>query len=167
MPEPVFSQIYDARPTGQDDRNAYAGRPNPVHAGWGCADLTFDIETEVGRAMVLMGGQPLTDPDHMAAACGFYYFRDPHDLRTRNGMAVHVSNVNVQDWSTPSPYSEDVMNRLSCMRLVKDMPSAALPETKEMLTELRDHYHALEHPSIQRPTPPPKEGVRARVLSVE
>ena len=59
------------------------------------------------------------------------------------------------------------VDRLSCMELLWELPVAALPETRETLTELRDHYRSLENPSIRRPTPPPKENVRARVLSVE
>ena len=58
-------------------------------------------------------------------------------------------------------------DRYSCIKLIYELPDAALPETIETLTELRDHYRSLENPSIRRPTPPPKENVRARVLSVE
>lgn len=58
-------------------------------------------------------------------------------------------------------------DRYSCIKLIYELPDAALPETIETLNELRDHYRSLENPSIRRPTPPPKENVRARVLSVE
>ena len=58
-------------------------------------------------------------------------------------------------------------DRYSCMKLVQELPDAALPETLETLTDLRDHYRSLENPSIRRPTPPLEYNVKPRVLSAE
>ena len=58
-------------------------------------------------------------------------------------------------------------DRYSCMKLVRELPDAALPETLETLTDLRDHYRSLENPSIRRPTPPLEYNVKPHVSSAE
>jgi len=58
-------------------------------------------------------------------------------------------------------------NRYSCMKLVQELPDAALPETIETLTDLRDHYRSLENPSIRRPTPPLEYDVKPHVSPTE
>ena len=58
-------------------------------------------------------------------------------------------------------------NRYSCMKLVRELPEAALPETIETLTDLRDHYRSLENPSIRRSTPPLEYNVKPHVSPAE
>ena len=58
-------------------------------------------------------------------------------------------------------------NRYSCMKLVQELPEAALPETIETLTDLRAHYRSLENPSIRRPTPPLEYNVKPHVSPAE
>ena len=106
-----------------------------------------------------------------------YYGPDPifySEEWTSRGKCTFEVGTNTENTSPffirialPAAFIETEADRLSCMELLWELPTAALPETIETLTELRDHYHSLENPSIRRPTPPPKEGVRARVLSVE
>ena len=54
-----------------------------------------------------------------------------------------------------SPVEAD---RYSCMKLIYELPDAALPETIETLTELRDHYRSLAEPidPADLPAPPVK-----------
>ena len=82
----------------------------------------------------------------------------------------HISSGNMEndsEVSTMSGFSTMHESRDLCMKLVEELPDAALPEAIETLTDLRDHYRSLENPSIRRPTPPLEHNVKPRVLSVE
>ena len=75
----------------------------------------------------------------------------------------YISSGNIEDALEVSTMND----RHSCMKLVQELPDAAVPEALETLTDLRDHYRSLENPSIRRPTPPPEYNVKPRVLSAE
>ena len=96
---------------------------------------------------------------------------------TRFPAGVNIISMQKQEVKTEStplflihidpPASPTGKERFSCLQLLSELPDSALPETVETLTELRDHYRSLENPSIRYPTPPPRENVKAEVLSVE
>ena len=112
------------------------------------------------------------------------YFFSPNDIRVRPILeereqpylcAIIRTHFDSDHFSPFDPvlsagavfFIDTAEDRFQCVELLYELPDAALPETKETLTELRDHYQALANPSIRRPTPPPKHNVKPRVLAVE
>lgn len=182
MQEPAFHTPPDVY-SSLVHEHGYAKSSNPA----------VDVETITGGAMVPMREiEHLKDFLEYATAVGpsfFAYVSGKSFCYSRHPSLIPVGNPWKPDfhpstvWNSGrkstfevggdignvafvylAPLSFQEEDRWACLKILEKLPTAALPETIETLTELQEHYHALENPSIKRPTPPARHNVRARVL---
>ncbi len=120
------------------------------------------------------GTHPLSPMQSLSSRQGAsareYFFQVPERWNTGGYPQVFTSAEEVGSGIIYSDILEVFTmsaNRYSCMKLVQELPDAALPETIETLTDLRDHYRSLENPSVRRPTPSLEYNVKPHVSSTE